>query len=118
MGNNDKNEVEMDELLRKVLQDDIPPETERKMRRQFVQFWEMAGETDGKRFAWPRWIFQPEVLAFSSPIMILVGGFSLLSRRPSALADTLSFVKTTVSISDRLLGTTSRFPFLPTTVPL
>ena len=42
MANNRNHETNMDDLLKQVLKDDLPPEVEGQMKAQFTQFQEKA----------------------------------------------------------------------------
>ncbi|HEX9902759.1 MAG TPA: hypothetical protein VGB72_07840 [Acidobacteriota bacterium] len=118
MANKKEKDPKIDALLKQVLQDDPPPETERKMKLQFIRFKKnierarRAPERTSKALGqslfqarswdWLSWAVRKEVLAFSSMIMIAVGGFLHVSGHPNAMAETLSFVNTSFSISNQL----------------
>ena len=105
---------EMDSLLKEVLKDDLPPEVESRMKRQFIQFREkieqqkrksrMKTSMAGRRlfrqetWRWARWMLKKEILAFSSIIMIALGGFMHLSGHSSALAESFSMLRPSISV--------------------
>ena len=109
---------EMDALLKEVLKDDLPPEAESRMKRRFIQFREkieqqkrkprMKTDMVGKRllrqetWRWAQWMFKKEILAFSSIIMIALGGFMHLSGHRSALAESFSRLRTSVSVWEQV----------------
>jgi hypothetical protein len=107
----------MDDLLKQVLKDDLPPDVEGRMKAQFVQFREeiendeqaseLALRSDWKRFFQLKWAIRREVLAFSSLLMIVVGAFLHVSGHRSAMAETLSFLNTSVSVANQLQEATS-----------
>ncbi|MDH4217360.1 MAG: hypothetical protein OEY18_05895 [Candidatus Aminicenantes bacterium] len=118
MTNKKEKDSKMDDLLKQVFQDDLPPEIERRMKNQFIQFKENIERADQEsdrtsriiwqRFFkpiswdWLRWVIRKEVMAFSSMIMIIVGGFLHVSGHHNAMAKTLSFLNTSVSISNQV----------------
>jgi len=113
----------LDDLLKQVLNDDLPPEVEGRMKAQFVQFEENIERDDrvsdrtssgiwqrfflSRSWDWSGWAIRREVLAYSSLIMIVVGGFLHVSGHRSAMAETLSFMNTSVSIANQVQETTS-----------
>ncbi len=118
-----KHKPEIDDLLRQVLKDDLPPEPESRMKREFIQFRESVEKSDlrqrmdiraiWRRFfrpaAWQRvrWMFRKEVLALSSLIMLALGGFMHLSGHRSALAESVLLLRTSVLVSDQMRQATS-----------
>jgi hypothetical protein len=117
MSDPEMKDTNMDRLLKKVLKDDLPPEIEEKMKRRFIHYRDMektgptASGIGGRLFSrigsWPSWIPAREALAFSSLVMICLGGFLHVSGHRNAMADTLSFLSTSVTVSDQLLRVTS-----------
>ena len=125
MSDPNKNNTNADGLLREVCKDDLPPDMQRSMKARFTQFRNTLDETD-RAARWKnffdlgnrpllQWIPAKEVLAFSSLLMMGMGGFLHVSGPRSAMAETMAFMNTSLGISDRLLGVTSmecRFRFL------
>ena len=113
MANNKDTDSRMDDLLKQVLNDDLPPDVEGRMKAQFVQFKENIDRADRvadrasmlnwqrffhlRSWNWSRWKIRREVLAFSSLFMIVVGAFLHVSGHRSVMAETLSFLNTSVS---------------------
>ncbi len=109
---------EMDGLLKEVLKDDLPPEVENRMKRQFIQFREKIDQHKlksrmktgmiGRRlfrqetWRWTHWMLKKEILAFSSIIMIALGGFMHLSGHSSAFAESFSMLRTSVSVWEQV----------------
>jgi len=101
----------LDDLLKKVLPDDLPSETENRMRRRLVAFRKTLQESEELRGAkagrgwkshlrlWPGWAFRKEILAFSSAAMIVAGGVMHLGSRPSVLAESVSMLSTLFSVA-------------------
>lgn len=118
MNKEKSNNQEMDGLLKEVLKDDLPPETESRMKRQFIQFREKIEQHKrqprmnismvGRRlfrqdtWRWAHWMLKKEILAFSSIIMIALGGFMHLSGHRSALAESFSMLRTSVSVWEQV----------------
>ncbi len=117
MSDPNRNNGNTDDLLRTVFKDDLPPDVQRSMKARFAQFRTTLDAT-GRTEPWKdffdlgnrpllRWIPAKEVLAFFSLLMMVLGGFLHVSGARSAMAETMSFVNTSVAISDRLLSVTS-----------
>ncbi|MBN1272445.1 MAG: hypothetical protein JXB26_09250 [Candidatus Aminicenantes bacterium] len=104
----------MDDFIKKVLCDDLPQETERRMKNRLDLFKEKIGsagrtsKTIQKNLwsigsqEWLRRAFRKELLVFSSLIMIFAGGFFHISGRKNAVAETLSMLNTSFSVLDRI----------------
>jgi hypothetical protein len=108
--------VDVDELLKDALQDDLPAEAERRMQRRLAQFRERIEqpehqpETSALEFwqklfglrdrIWVRRLFTRAVLAYSSMFMLAVGGFLQVTGHLSALAESLTSLRTSVSVAD------------------
>ncbi|MFC2165248.1 hypothetical protein ACFLT2_09660 [Acidobacteriota bacterium] len=123
MANKKDSDSRMDDLLKQVLQDNLPPDVEGRMKAQFVQFKESIERADlvsdqatrgiWQRFFLPRswdwswWAIRREILAFSSLMMIVVGCFLHVSGHRSAMAETLSFLNTSVSVANQVQEATS-----------
>jgi hypothetical protein len=115
--NNRDNDLNTDELLKQVLKDDLPPEVEGRMKANFTQFratLELDSRTSEQtlRDKWKslfqlNWAVRREVLAFSSLVMIVAGAFLHVSGHRSAMADTLSFLNISVSVTDQIENVSS-----------
>lgn len=109
--------VDVDGLLKDALDDDLPAEAERRMQRLLTEFRkgierpEQEPETSAARFwqklfgpgyrpAAVRWIFNKQSLAFLSIFMLAVGGFLQATGHRSALAASLTSLRTSVSVAD------------------
>lgn len=110
-------EVDVDGLLKDSLKDDLPAEAERRMQKRLADFRAMTEEsgrrpaTSTARFwqrlfiskdrpAGVRWIFNKQSLAFLSIFMLAVGGFLQATGHRSALAESLTSLRTSVSVAD------------------
>jgi len=111
--------VDVDGLLKDALHDDLPAEAERRMQRRLAEFKEMIERsaqhhaTSPARF-WQRlfpskerpsavrWIFNKQALAFLSIFMLAVGGFLQATGHRSALAESLTSLRTSVSVADSI----------------
>ncbi len=118
MNKNKSNNQDIDSLLKEVLKDDLHPEAENRMKRQFIQFREKIEQQKrksrmktgmiGRRllrqetWRWAHWMLRKEILAFLSIIMIALGGFMHLSGHSSALAESLSMLRTSVSVFEQI----------------
>jgi len=108
--------VDVDELLKDALKDDLPSEAERRMQRCFSQFRERieqpekGPETNASAFwqklfglkdrIWVRRIFNRAVLAYSSVFMLAFGAFFQATGHHSALAVAFTSLETSVSVAD------------------
>jgi len=111
--------VDIDGLLKDALHDDLPAEAERRMQRRLAEFKGMIERpaqhpaTSPARF-WQRlflpkdrpsavrWIFNKQALAFLSIFMLAVGGFLQAIGHRSALAESLTSLRTSVSVADSI----------------
>jgi hypothetical protein len=98
-----------DNLLRSIFTEDLPPETERVMRERFVRFREDLGHTGCRRTKWfpLQRAFAREALALASVVLVSVGAFLHAGGHRSAMADTLSFLHLSVTVSERVLRAAS-----------
>ena len=98
-----------DEVLRSILTDDLPPEAERAMKERLLRFREELGQTRVGPTAWLqlRWVFFREALARAAVLMISVGGFLHVAGPRSAMADTFSFLHSSVTVSEQIVRATS-----------
>ncbi len=98
-------EPDLDKLLKQALKDDLPPDAEARMSRQFLILehtldrHEGATEANGR----PRThgLLRRDILALASAVMLIVGIGMQLSGSPSALAHSIEQLKVvgTVSVS-------------------
>ncbi len=108
--------VDVDELLKGALKDDLPAEAERRMQRRLAQFRERIEQPEQqpeisasvfwqklfglKDRIWIRRIFNRASLAYSSVFMLAIGGFLQATGHRNALADTITSLETSVSVAD------------------
>jgi hypothetical protein len=96
-------EPDLDNLLKQALKDDLPPEAEARMNRQFLNLKrtrvrpERLAEPDG--WLWIRGPLQREILAAASAVMLILGVVMQLSGSQSALAHSIEQLKVTVTVS-------------------
>ncbi len=96
-------EPDPDILLKQALKDDLPPEAEARMNRQFLSLKrtldrpERLTEPDGWR--WMRGTLQKEILAVASAVMLIAGVVMQLGQPPSALAHSIEQLKVMVTVS-------------------
>jgi hypothetical protein len=110
----DKRRTDVDDLVRRVLADDAPPEALRGMASVLRRFHEARGrdaaaagrEGEGGRpaFPWlrPEWRWGRRALAFASLLLVVLGGTLHLAGPRSALADSLFSLNTLVSVSKQV----------------
>jgi hypothetical protein len=109
--------MDVDRLLKDALRDDLPAEAERRMQRRLAEFKGMIERPvrypaiSPARFwqrlfmpkdrpAAVRWIFNKQALAFLSIFMLAVGGFLQATGHRSTLAESLTSLRTSVSVAD------------------
>jgi len=114
---------EVDDLFKRLLKDDLPPELENRMRTQFVNLRRSIG-LSGRRHAWYsggilerlfsilEWqstqvMIRRDVLATLSVFLIVFGGAMHLSGNHSALADSVFLLKMSISIASQVRQTSS-----------
>jgi len=96
-------EPDPDNLIKQAFKDDLPPEAEAGMNRQFLNFKrtlerpESRAEAD--EWSWMRGVFRKEILAVVSAVMLILGGVMHLSGSQSALAHTIEQLKVIGTIS-------------------
>ena len=96
-------EPDLDKLIRRALSDDIPPEAEARMSRQFVNFkHSVAGnerlpKPDGWR--WMNGPFRKEVLAVAAAVMMILGLVMQLSGGQNVLAHSIEQLKVIATIT-------------------
>jgi hypothetical protein len=109
---------EIDDLLKQTLKDDLPPELESRMMKQLKLFPEKMEQSErqrrketngslvrifrGEGLRWMKWMFKKQVLAPASVIMVVWGGVLQVSGPRSVLAESISVLKTSVIVSDRV----------------
>ena len=103
-------EPDLDRLLKQALKDDLPPEAEARMNRQFLRFKNSLGRLEGLAEAdeWP-WhgLFRKEILAVASAILLIVGAVMHLSGSQNALAHSIEQLKVIVTVTMSLSRATS-----------
>ncbi|MBM3788895.1 MAG: hypothetical protein FJW35_00935 [Acidobacteria bacterium] len=100
---------DIDDLLKKALGDDLPPEAETRMAARLQEF---RRATEGNaisrsapfapELAGGHWIFGSRLLACASAIIIMFGAALHLGGRRSVLADSISLTKTSISVAQQL----------------
>ncbi len=109
---------EIDDLLKQTLKDDLPPELESRMKKQLKLFREKMEQPQqqrreetngalrrlfhGEGLKWMRWMFKKQVLAPASIIMVVLGAVLQITGPRSVLAESISLLKTSVIVSDRV----------------
>jgi hypothetical protein len=118
MNKTNKEEPDLDKILKQAFKDDLPSEAEAAMNRQFLNLKrrldrpenvaEGGARTRRGVVYWPhRWLqasmaFRQEILAFASSIMLILGIVMHLSGSQSALADSIEQLKVMGTISASL----------------
>jgi hypothetical protein len=114
---------DVDDVLKQVLKDDLPPALEHRMRTQFVNL-RRSLELSDQRYGWHwggalkrlfsvlEWQSTPlllrrEVLAIASVLLIVFGGAMHLSGRHCALANSVFLLKMSISIASQVRQTSS-----------
>jgi hypothetical protein len=104
-------EPDLDNLLKRTLKDDLPPEAEARMNRQFLRLRhtldrpESLAQADGRR--WMTKSLQKDVLAVASAAMLILGMVMQLSGSQTVLAHSIEQLKVMVTISMGLSCTSS-----------
>lgn len=109
---------EIDDLLKQTLKDDLPPELESRMKKQLILFREKMERSEqqrrketngilwrlfhGEGLKWMRWMLKKQVLAPASIIMVVLGAVLQITGPSSVLAESISLLKTSVIVSDRV----------------
>jgi|WetSurSiteA1Bulk_404760.scaffolds.fasta_scaffold02602_6 hypothetical protein len=93
---------DLDNVLKRTLKDDLPPEAEARMNCQFLRLKSSPGQRGSLAEAeeWP-WhgVFRKEVLAFASAILLILGAVMHLSGSQSALAHSIEQLKVIVTVT-------------------
>jgi len=96
-------EPDLDELLKQVLKDDLPPEAEARMGQQFLKlertFDRLDSSAESNEWPWMHGLFRREILAFASAVMLILGIVMQLSGSQSALAHSIEQLKVIVTVS-------------------
>ncbi len=112
---------ETDNLIKHVLKDDLPPELEKRMKEHISRFRKEIEESKLTRrlnlrllwtnlsqsrvWPWLGGVFRKEILAGASVLMLVSGGALQLTGHRSVLADTVSVLNTSISVTDRVRHT-------------
>jgi hypothetical protein len=112
MNTDRQNEHAVDKLLERVLEDDLPSETEFRMRKRLAEFrraLESSEDLHAARRAglWRRpsvfgRVFRKEVLAYVSAVMLAAGVVIHLGGYQSVLADSISLLKISMSLAEQI----------------
>jgi hypothetical protein len=102
MNNPNIPEPDLDRLLKRALKDDLPPEAEARMNRQFLRLKRSLGQPESLAEAddWP-WhgLFRKEIFAFVSAVFLILGVVMHLSEPQSALAHSIEQLKVIMTIT-------------------
>jgi hypothetical protein len=109
-------EPDLDNLLKQALKDDLPPEAESTMNRQFLNLQRTLDRpeslTEADEWSWMRGLFRKEILALASAVMLILGVVMQLGGSQSALAHSIEQLKVIVTVSMSL----NRAAFMDCTV--
>jgi hypothetical protein len=104
-------EPDLDNFLKQTLKDDLPPEAEVRMSRQFLNLKRTLDQPEGlaERGRWlmSLSLFGKEILAFISAVMLILGAVMHLTGDQSVLAHSLERLKMVGAISTSLHRATS-----------
>jgi hypothetical protein len=96
-------EPDLDKLLEEALKDDLPPEAEARMNRQFLDLKRTLGRpeslAEADEWLWMHGLFRKEILAFASAVLLILGVVMHLSGAQSALAHSIEQLKVIVTVS-------------------
>jgi hypothetical protein len=105
MNNSNIPNPDLDCILNRALKDDLPPEAEAKMNRQFLRLKSTLGQPESLANIdeWP-WhgLFRKEILAFASAVLLILGAVMQLSSPQSALANSIEQLKVIVTVTMNL----------------
>ncbi len=94
---------DLDNLLKRTLKDDLPPEAEARMSRQFLSLKRTLYRTEclpvPYGWLWMRVLLRKEILAAASAAMMILGLVMQLRGSQSALAHSIEQLKVIVTIS-------------------
>jgi hypothetical protein len=118
MKKEDSDKFEIDDLLKQTLKDDLPPELENSMKKQLILFrkkieqsehrrreeanWTLRRLFHGGRLKWMNLMLKKQVLAPASIIMVVLGAVLQITNPSSVLAESISLLKTSIIVSDRV----------------
>jgi hypothetical protein len=109
-------EPDLEKILKEALEDDLPPEVEARMNRQFLNLKctldRPESPADANEWPWMHGVFRKEILAVVSAVMMILGVVMHLSEPQSALAHSIEQLKVIVTISMNL----NRAAFMDCTV--
>jgi len=118
MKKEDSDKFEIDDLLKQTLKDDLPPELESSMKKQLILFRKKMEQPELQRreeanralrrlfhgggLKWMQWMLKKQVLAPASIIMVVLGAVLQITNPSSVLAESISLLKTSIIVSDRV----------------
>jgi hypothetical protein len=118
MSTHRSNEHDVDKLLKQVLKDDLPSETEFRLRKRLAAFRRALEPSDDPRAvrsagsrrrppAFVQWlnrhrVFRKEALAYLSSVMLASGAMIHLGGFQSVLADSITLLKTSMSLTEQI----------------
>jgi len=109
-------EPELENLIKRTLKDDLPPEAEGSLNRQFLRLKRTLDRPEGldeaDEWTWMHGWFRKEILAVASAVMLILGIGMHLSGSQSALAHSIEQLKVIVTVSMSL----NRAAFMDCTV--
>jgi hypothetical protein len=116
MNNSNKPEADLDSLVPRILKDDLPPEVEARMRRQFLNLERELDKpqslVEASVWDWMHGLFRKEILAIVSAVLLLLGAVMHLGESQSVLAHSIERLKVVTAVSARL----NRVVFMDCTV--
>ncbi len=96
-------EPDLDKLLKQALKDNLPPEAEARMNRQFLNLKRTLdrpeGAAEADEWPWTHGLFRKEILAVASAVMLILGAVMHLSGSQSALAHSIEQLKVIITVS-------------------
>jgi len=92
----------IDDLLKRVLKDDLPPGARSRMEGVIRRFREKDKGENALFWLRPDWLLGRRILAFSSLLLIILGGVLHLAGPRSAMADSIYRLNTLISISRQI----------------
>ena len=101
----DRTDERIDRLLAGVLQDDLPPEVEDRMKSQMLQFQDKFAKQ--QRQAWYLGMLPKTALAAAAILMVVIGGLLQAAGPRSTLAENISRVRISLRVSSRVANSTS-----------
>jgi len=96
-------EPDLDKLLKQALKDDLPPEAEARMNRQFLNLKRTLGKPESlaqaDEWPWMHGLFRKDILAVASAVVLILGLVMQLSGSQTALAHSIEKLKVIVTVS-------------------